>query len=316
MNKKLKIASLLLAFMIAISCMASLVSCEALFEGLGSITTSDGDATSGSKQDGSSTYPKPDGKLEVHVLDVGQGDSILLYTADGCALIDTSYNKNSVSDSIIDYLQELGISKIDLLVLTHPHADHIGGAPEVIEAFEIGKILMPDKATTTNIFDATLDAIEAKNVDVYAPKAGDVYDIGDLHLTVLAPNSESYGDEINNYSIVLRATFGSSSFMLTGDAEAHSEAEIVGKFSADMLKCDVLKVGHHGSTTSSSTQFLDAVSPRYAVISCGEDNSYGHPHAETISKLEARGIQYFVTYEYGAVVFETDGENLTVRPGK
>ena len=126
MNKKLKIASLLLAFKIAISCMASLVSCEALFEGLGSITTSVGDATSGTKQDGSSTYPKPDGKLEVHVLDVGQGDSILLYTADGCALIDTSYNKNSVTD--LEYLRSIFLF---LLILTltisevHPRSSRL-----------------------------------------------------------------------------------------------------------------------------------------------------------------------------------------------
>ena len=311
-----KFASVILALVLALACVASLASCDMILKGLDDVMNPDETTGGGTKQSGTSSYPKPEGKLEFHVLDVGQGDSILLYTADGCVLIDTSYNKNSVSDSIIDYLKSLGISKIDLLVLTHPHADHIGGAPEVIEAFDIGKILMPDKAATTKIFEDTLDAIEAKNIDVYAPVVGDVYDIGELHLTVLAPNSEDYGSEMNNYSIVMRATFGSTSFMLTGDAESHSEEEILARFSSDMLKCDVLKVGHHGSTTSSSEAFLDAVAPKYAIISCGDGNDYGHPHAETISKLNARGSQYIVTYEYGTVVFETDGETLTLRPSE
>lgn len=313
MFKSKRILLAVLAVAVSLFCMASLVSCDEILGELGIEIDLGGEGT---KQSGVSSYPKPEGTLEVHTIDVGQGDAILLYTADGCALVDTSYNKNSVSQDIIDYIKSLGISKIDMLVLTHPHADHIGGAPEVIEAFEIGKILMPDKAATTKIFEETLDAIEKKNIDVYMPVSGDVYDIGELHLTVLAPNSENYGDEMNNYSIVLRATFGSTSFMLTGDAEEHSESEILAKYSSDMIACDVLKVGHHGSTTSSSEAFLDAVKPKYAVISCGEGNDYGHPHAETISKLKARNIEYFITTESGTVVFVSNGEKVAVRTEK
>jgi len=250
-----------------------------------------------------------DGIIKIHFLDVGQGDSILITSDDGVILVDASLKNSSVTKGICEYIQKLGIKEIDYFVLTHPHADHIGGAPTVINTFDIKNVIMSDCVTTTKIFEETLDAIESKDVNVLEAVSGDEYSLGKLNFKILAPNSASYS-EINDYSVVFRLTYGEVSAMFTGDAEELSEEEILSKYSYQDLNSDLLKVGHHGSSSSSSVAFLKAVSPKYAVMSLGEDNSYGHPHDEIVERFEDMGITYYRTDIEGTIVFSCDGKNF------
>ena len=210
-------------------------------------------------------------------------------------------------EGIADYIKDNGYSKIDYLVATHPHADHIGGMQDVVEQLEIGEIYMPKASSTTKTYKNLLKAIKAKGNKINTAKAGNtIYSDSSLGIDILAPNSDSY-EEINDYSVVIKLVYGSKSFLFTGDAEKLSENEITADVSAD-----VLKVGHHGSSTSSSDKFIKRVNPEYAVISCGEGNSYGHPHKETIKTLNKYDIEVFRTDTMGTIIAQTDGESLEI----
>lgn len=249
----------------------------------------------------------PDEIMEIHVIDVGQGDSTLFMTKNECILVDAGTNKSE--NDLKAYLKNIGVEKINYAIFTHPHEDHIGGADMIINNFDVEKVIMPDADSDSKTYNSLLDALETKNTDVYKAVSGDEYSIGDIKMTLLAPNSDDYSG-LNDYSVVVKLEYGNSSFMLTGDAEALSEKETMIKYSAAKLKCDFLKVGHHGSSTSTSDAFLDAVDPQIATISCGIDNKYGHPHSETIKKLEAKGITYYRTDKLGSIVFECDGTSI------
>ena len=246
--------------------------------------------------------------LQVTFLDVGQADSILVRSGSSTMLIDAG--SNSKADELVSRLQSLNIQRIDVLVGTHPHEDHIGGLDAVINNFDIGDIYMPEVAATTKTFEDVLTAIENKNLTVTSPEPGSNFILGDATATILAPNSQDYKDT-NNHSIIIRLVYGSTSFLFTGDAEALSESEVIER--GYPVQSNVLKVGHHGSDTSTSPDFLQAVSPQYAVISAGAGNSYGHPHQETLDILEAAGIQVFRTDLNGTIDFFSDGIVLTVR---
>jgi beta-lactamase superfamily II metal-dependent hydrolase len=181
----------------------------------------------------------------------------------------------------------------------------------VIRAMDgIGTLFMPDATNNTRVFERMLDAIEEKDVTVAVPSAGQRFHLGDARITVLAPAGEQ-NRGLNDQSIVLRIEFGSTAFLFTGDAEALSEGEQL--TSRRNLRADVLKVGHHGSSTGTGTDYLDAVSPRYAVISCGLNNTYNHPHREVMERLEERQIAVYRTDRNGTVTFTTDGVTITVR---
>ena len=260
------------------------------------------------------TPATPAGKTaSVYYLDVGQGDSELIQLPSGENILIDAGDRGT-SDEIVSYLKEKGIKKIDLLIATHPHADHIGGMANVIQNFEIGKVYMPrvadDQTPTTKTYEGVLKAISDKNLKITEAKAGmTVYDAGGAKLEFLAPNGTEYKD-LNNYSIVSKLTYGDTTFVFTGDAETESEKEILAnKYD---VKCDVLKLGHHGSSTSTSDRFLEAADPKYAVISCGVDNDYGHPHKETMNKLEDFKIETYRTDTQGTILATTDGKTVTM----
>lgn len=248
--------------------------------------------------------------MTVSFIDVKQGDCELIRFPDGrFMLIDSG--ENYYCDSVEKKLESSGCDKIDFLVITHPHTDHMGGMSSIISDFDIGEIYMPYAVTDTRAYENLLESINDKGLMVNTAKAGEKISISDEILCeFLAPVSKSY-DELNNYSAVLKVSYNDSSFLFTGDAEELSENEMLER-SYSELDCDVLKVGHHGSKYSSGNAFLDAVSPDYAVIECGLDNTYGHPHKETIDKLEKRNVDIYRTDLNGTVEFYTDGDAFEV----
>lgn len=244
--------------------------------------------------------------IVVHFLDVGQGDSEFVELPNGqCMLIDAGTADSG--QTVTDYIKQCGYTKIDYLVATHPHADHIGGMSQVVEGFDIGEIYMPKVSTATRTFEGLLEEISDKGMTINTAKAGiEVYSDSELQMEFLAPVGTQY-EEINNYSAVLKISYGSNSFLFTGDAEDISEEEMLDR-DYSSLSADVLKVGHHGSRYSSTIDFLYAVKPEYAVISCGAGNSYGHPHSEVLDRLNKLKAQIYRTDEQGTVTVTCDGK--------
>ena len=244
----------------------------------------------------------------VHVIDIGQGDSTLICVgSDHFVLIDTG--PDSAEENLRADLDELGIKSLDYLVLSHPHEDHIGGADMVLKNYDVENVLMPDVTSSTMTFSSLLDAIEGSNASVEVVSAGYTFSAGTLNMTVLSPIRSSY-DSGNEWSIVLKAVFGNISMLFTGDAEEINEHELLNKYGKEMLRSDYLKVGHHGSSTSSCDEFIDAVSPTIATISCGAGNTYGHPDAKTLDTLEKYSVQVYRTDDLGNIVLTCDGETI------
>ena len=249
---------------------------------------------------------KVEGELKVHFLDVGQGDSALIMAGSNAMLIDAG--DRGYGSGIVSYLKNQGVKKLNYLILTHPHADHIGGAVAVVNAFEIDRIIMPKVSHTTQTFENMLVAIDNKGMKITTPNSGDEYELGSAKFKILGPNSSSY-KSLNDYSVVTRVVFGNTAFLFTGDAESTSESQILSK--AFEIKSDVLKVGHHGSDTSTSDSFLKSVSPKYAVISVGRGNKYGHPTQLVLGRLQNQGVEVYRTDEVGTIVATSDGEKIT-----
>jgi len=247
-------------------------------------------------------------QLEVHFLDVGQADSTLIQLPNNQIILIDGGN-SSDAEFICKYIQDHKIKKIDYLIGTHPHEDHIGGLEAIIKTFDIGKIYMPKVAHTTETYKNLLLTIKDKKLSIQDPVVGtNIIDEADIKFKILAPNSSQYKD-LNDYSIVTKLTYKKNSFLFTGDAEKVSEDEILAK--KFVVKADVLKVGHHGSTSSTSPAFVKAVSPKYSIISVGKDNSYNHPDNIIINRLKLYG-EVFRTDLDGTVIITSDGEHLTI----
>lgn len=247
--------------------------------------------------------------MEVHFLDVGQGDSVFIDIPEGPKLLIDGGDREQGA-TVVKHLQELGIERLDYLIATHPHADHIGGLPEVIENFDIGQVFMPKVSHTTVSFEKLLRAIKEKGLKIQSAKAGVTLAQGEYgHIAFLGPLRD-YGEELNNWSAILKVTYFGQELLLMGDAEREVESELLVRYPD--LSADILKVGHHGSYTSSINEFLDQVKPGYAIVSSGAGNSYGHPHEATLKKLRKRGIQILRTDLEGTIVFNVtkDGINL------
>lgn len=291
-----------------ILCLLALALCALSACGIQTNIPSDG-LPSESAAVNESLTPKSEGELRVHFIDVGQGDSAFIELPDGkCILIDAGERESA--GAVISLIDCLGYTKIDHVIATHPHADHIGGMQTVIENFDIGEVYMPNAVTDTKTFINLLEAMDEKGLSITEIKAGLNVDFGSgVNGSFVAPSV--IVDDLNNCSAILRLAFGSRAFLFTGDAELQEEETVT----AD-ISCDVLKVGHHGSSTSSGNAFLAKAKPSIAVISCGKDNSYGHPHSEALGRLSSAGVEnIYRTDISGTVSVTIDGEELSVSVG-
>lgn len=243
--------------------------------------------------------------LEVHFIDVGQGDATLIKKGNEFALIDAG--KNSDGESVVNYLKAQEVNKLKYVVGTHPHEDHIGGLDDVINTFEVEKVIMPNIIHNTKTFEDVLDSVKEKGLTITKSKVGDKYELNGAILTILAPNAEEYAN-LNNYSVGIKLVNGENAFVFTGDAEELSEREILKNNIA--LDADVLKLGHHGSNTSTREDFLDEVDPQFAVISVGEGNKYNHPNDEVLDRVYKRGMEVYRTDLQGTIISISDGKKI------
>ena len=256
-----------------------------------------------------SAAPNSESKLIVHFLDVGQGDSIFIELPNGKTML-VDAGENYHGQGIIDYVQTIGYHKLDYVVATHPHEDHIGSMPYIVRNFEIGSIYMPDVTANTATFESLLKAIKAKGLRVKNGRTGvHIIKYDELTADIIAPDKPDESN-LNNSSIVLLLTFGNVSYLLTGDAETKE----LNAIRADM-HATVLKAGHHGSKTSTTQTLLKKISPSVTVISCGKNNDYGHPHAEVLKMLKSVNSSVYRTDRDQTVIVATDGSSLTISTG-
>jgi Predicted hydrolase (metallo-beta-lactamase superfamily) len=245
--------------------------------------------------------------MKVSYIDVGQGDSILVQVNGKTLLIDAGPNDST--DKLMSYLNKQNIKKLDFIVATHPHEDHIGAMDTVIKKYNIGEFYAPKKMTTTKTFENMITALKSKNIKINTAAAGVSLDLGkNVKCEMIAPNGKDY-ENLNNYSAVIKITYGNSKFLFMGDTEKLSEKEILNK-NYD-ISCDVLKLGHHGSSSSSSKAFLDKTAPKIAIVSCGKNNDYGHPHKETLEEMKKRNVQVYRTDIDGSIVLISDGKKIS-----
>ena len=252
----------------------------------------------------------PTGVLEISYLDVGQGDAAYIKVNDFDILIDAG--PKSDSDKLMKQLEEKNIDDFEIVIATHPHEDHIGGMTKVFEKYDVESFYMPKATNTTKTFENMIKAVSNEGLTAKIIKEGTSFDLGEgCRIDVYSPMQESY-DNFNDYSPIMKLTYGNKSFIFTGDAEKTVEKEVVEKYSKE-LKADVIKFGHHGSSTSSTKEFIEAISPKYGIISCGVDNSYGHPHRETLSIIDEMGIETYRTDKQGQITITSDGNNIEIK---
>lgn len=247
--------------------------------------------------------------MSVTYLNVGQGDSELIQVNGINMLIDAGTNAGA--NDLIKDLKNRGIKTIDIAIATHPHEDHIGGMDEVLENFDVKSFYAPKVSHTTKTYENMLKAVKNEGLKIKQIKEGTKIDLGkDTEVQVYSPVKSQY-EELNNYSPVMKISYGQNSFMFTGDAESLVEKEILSE-NKD-LKADVLKLGHHGSHSSTSKEFLKAIDPSIAIVSCAKDNKYGHPHKETMSNLKKAGITVYETFRDGDITISSNGKKLDVK---
>jgi len=254
----------------------------------------------------SPTVSNDPSRLTVHFIDVGQADSALLEHDGQFVLIDGGYQ--STGDELVDYLLDHGVEELSLVIATHLHGDHLGGLPAVLEAFPVQRIWCSSQTYYSYTYDQFCKLADQQDVPIETPRIGETVVLGDVHLKLLGPLNPPYTD-LNNSSLVVMATHINNRFLFTGDMRHEAELELV-EAGTD-LKADVLKVGHHGSYTSTSYLFLRTVQPKHAVISCGRNNEYGHPHSAPVSRLRDADVNIFRTDKLGTILAVSDGTNIS-----
>ena len=247
--------------------------------------------------------------LTLHMLDVGQGDSFLIVTPTGYTML-VDAGDPTQGGRVASYLKRQGVNRINHLVATHPHADHIGGMEVILDRFNVVELLIPSVIHTSQVFERLLlKASETKTALKSVTKSAVLHAEDDLTIQVLTTGYD-YGDHLNDWSLIIHVSHGAHSILMTGDAESLAEAHMLEVFHPQILNSTVLKVGHHGSSTSTTQPFLNAVSPEIALISSGRDNRYGHPHEEVLNRLEALNSWIYRTDLQGTVVIFSDGKKI------
>ncbi len=259
------------------------------------------------------SYEPVNGTLEVYIVDVGQADCSLLVTEGGTVLIDAG--DTDTGDEVVEYLRLLGVTKIDYAIFTHPDADHIGGADDVLLNFRVDNVILPSldegDVPTTNVYEAMITALEEnEKINVLPATPGEEYRIGELKMKILAPLSENYSN-INDYSVTARFDFGETSFLFTGDALDTAEAEMLAKYPQKELKATFFQAGHHGASNANTPDFINAVSPEIVAVSCGADNKYGHPTEAALESFASVGARVYRTDKLGTMIFVSDGKEIT-----
>lgn len=249
-------------------------------------------------------------KMIIHYIDVGQGDCILIQVNNKNLLIDSGPSSNR--KDLLNYLEKLDIKKLDYIIATHPHEDHIGNMDTIIKRYNIGSFYSPKVITSSTTFENMISALVDKNLKINVLKKGvKGIDLGkNTEIEVFSPLENISSDNLNDYSPIIKITFFNNSFLFTGDAEISTEDTVLSQ--NNNLNCDILKVGHHGSSTSTSTDFLISTNPSVAIISVGKNNSYGHPTSETLSLLNSYNIRTIRTDINGTVIAISDGKNINI----
>ena len=299
----------LLAFLLALALLLSGCSVAINVGDDGEVIIEVGSAVETAPTAPTTSSAKPAGDLTVHYIDVGQADCILL-ECDGKFMLIDGGNRDD-GQLVISYLQSCGVTELEAVVCTHAHEDHVGGLPAVLAVYPTAAVYSPTKTYSSNVFDDFLYYVDQQRLEVIIPAPGDQFRLGEAQVTVLGP-VKTYA-EPNNTSIVLLVTFGNTRFLFTGDMEKEAENDMLDYWEDRMdWKVDGLKDGHHGSSSSSGYRFLYETDPTYDIISCGKDNSYGHPHKEVISRLDDAGIPMLRTDELGTILVVSDGQEPVI----
>ena len=258
------------------------------------------------------TNSRLDGEVYVHFIDVGQGSSTLIQQGKNGILIDSGLA--DYGDTVSDFIKSCGVTDLEYVIATHPHDDHIGSLPQVMDDFTVGKIIMPELAEfntpTTRVYERLIDYIVDNNIDAYAAEFGDIYEMDDVKVQILGPVKQV--KDLNDMSVICKVYAGESTFMLLGDAEKEELASVYeynNKYGAD-LKSDVILMGHHGSSTSIYKPFLNEVDAKTAVISCGRNNSYNHPHKEALDYCKQNGIAVVRTDIHGTITYRSTEDSF------
>lgn len=258
------------------------------------------------KEGGIDTNPYSASDAYVHFIDVGQGSSTLIQVGDKGILIDAG--EKEYGDYVVEYINSCGIKELEYVVASHPHSDHIGGMTDVIEEYSIGEFIMPElteiNIPTTKVYERMINALIEKDVDVTASEVGESYIMEGFTMKILGPVEQT--EELNDMSVICKLTVNGVDFMIPGDAEKGELSSVYNSINAE-YKCDIIAMGHHGSSTSIHKSFLNAVDADVAVISCGKDNSYGHPHKEALQYIKNNGMTLYRTDYEGDVVFRCYG---------
>ena len=260
-------------------------------------------------QNGNSSTPEGSAQVKVHFIDVGQGDCTLVMSRGEAMLIDSGERDDS--DRVIKYLKEQGITKLSCIIVTHPHTDHMGEMPDILKAFKTDKFIMPkvpdNMVPTIMRYEKMLKQIKNQGLEI-SWSSNSEFRLGDAVINTYTPKGQF--EELNDYSTVVKISCGSRKFLIMGDAEKEEESDLLAqKFD---FRADVLKVPHHGSYKGTTSELLKAVGAQYAVICCGKNNDYGHPHDSTLKRIKKFISSVYITKDNGDIVFTTDGKSLTV----